>query len=294
MRELNLKARAKINLGLDVIGKRPDGYHTLRMIMQTVDVYDRIMLTRTKAPGIRMAVNVSGLPAGEGNLAYRAAKLLMDAFPREEGVYIDLYKTIPVAAGLAGGSSDAAAVLVGMNRLLHLGLSKQDLMTMGLSLGADVPYCILRGTALAEGVGEELTRLEAPPACKVLLAKPSAHVSTKYVYSKLKLDEIRVHPDIDGQVLALKEARLEGLCERMGNVLEQVTIPAFPVIQTLKETMLSYGALGSLMSGSGPTVFGLFREEKDAQKAADAIRSRSLAEHVFVTGFFPGSAKKPI
>ena len=289
MRELILKARAKINLGLDVVRKREDGYHDLRMIMQTVGVYDRITLTRTRAAGIRVAVNLGFLPVNGNNLVYRAAALLLEEFPQEDGVYIDLHKTIPVAAGLAGGSSDAAAVLVGMNRMFSLGLGREDLMERGVKLGADVPYCVLRGTALAEGIGEVLTPLPSPPACRVVLAKPSAHVSTKYVYTNLKLDEGTAHPDIDGQVQALREGDLDRLCACMGNVLETVTIPACPVIHKLKELMMEEGAAGSMMSGSGPTVFGLFREERAARSAAQLIRSRGLAEQVFVTDFFPAA-----
>jgi len=287
MKELNLKARAKINLGLDVIGKREDGYHDLRMIMQTVNVYDRIRLTRTKAPGIRLSVNLGFLPVNENNLVYKAAALLMEEFPCEGGVYINLHKTIPVAAGLAGGSSDAAAVLVGMNRMFGLGLDRKELMERGVKLGADVPYCILRGTALAEGIGEILTPLEAPPAAKVVLAKPSAHVSTKYVYTNLHIDEHTVHPDIDGQLEAIREGNLAKLCACMGNVLETVTIPACPVISRIKETMMACGAAGALMSGSGPSVFGLFEDPGKAESAAGKIREENLAEQVFVTDFVP-------
>ena len=286
MRELNLKARAKINLGLDVIRRRPDGYHDLRMIMQTVNVYDRIRLTRTKAPGIRIATNVSFLPVNENNLVWKAAALLMNEFPQEEGIYVDLAKTIPVAAGVAGGSADAAAVLVGMNRLLGLGLDQQGLMERGVKLGADVPYCILRGSALAEGIGEVLTPLHSSVSCKVVLAKPAAHVSTKYVYTNLRIDDHTKHPDIDGQVAALESGDLEKLCACMGNVLESVTIPVCPEISVIKKTMLSAGAAGSMMSGSGPTVFGLFREMGQAQEAADLIREQNLAEQIFVTDFY--------
>ncbi|MBO7710034.1 MAG: 4-(cytidine 5'-diphospho)-2-C-methyl-D-erythritol kinase [Lachnospiraceae bacterium] len=286
MRELDLKARAKINLGLDVLRKRPDGYHDLRMIMQTVNVYDRIRLTRTKAPGIRIATNVSFLPVNENNLVWKAAALLMNEFPQEEGIYVDLAKTIPVAAGLAGGSSDAAAVLVGMNRLFGLGLDRQDLMERGVRLGADVPYCILRGSALAEGIGEVLTPLHSAVSCRVVLAKPAAHVSTRYVYTNLRIDDQTQHPDIDGQVAALESGDLEKLCACMGNVLESVTIPVCPEIAVIKKTMLSAGAAGSMMSGSGPTVFGLFRETGQAQAAADLIREQNLAEQVFVTDFY--------
>ncbi len=286
MREMRLRAMAKINLGLDVIRKRPDGYHDLRMIMQTVDLFDRIKLTATKTQGIRVQTNLRFLPVNENNLVYKAAQLLLDEFALEEGIFIDLYKHIPVAAGLAGGSSDAAAVLVGMNRMFSLGLTEQELMDRGVRLGADVPYCILRGTALAEGIGERLTRLPAPPDCYVLLAKPGVHVSTKYVYSNLHLEEISRHPDIDGQIAALKNSDLAGLVSCMGNVLESVTIPAFPVIAEIREVMTKNGAAGAMMSGSGPTVFGLFETERQALMAMDCLRERDLAKQIYLTKWF--------
>lgn len=286
MKELKLKAMAKINLGLDVLNRREDGYHELRMIMQTVRLYDKIHLTVTEAPGIRVKTNLSFLPVNEDNLAWRAAQTLMDEFGISKGIFINMEKHIPVAAGLAGGSSDAAAVLVGMNRLFRLGLSREDLMERGVKLGADVPYCILRGTALAEGIGERLTRLPAPVPCYVLLAKPKIHVSTKFVYGNLKVSELKTHPDIDGQIAALEAGDLRGLAARMGNVLETVTIPAFPVIQEIKEEMCRMGALNAMMSGSGPTVFGLFEEKAAARKAYDKLKKGSLAKQVYLTQFF--------
>ena len=286
MKELKLKAMAKINLGLDVLRKREDGYHDLRMIMQTVRLYDRVQLTVTEAPGIRVKTNLSFLPVNEDNLVYRAAKLLMEEFEVKKGLFIQLEKRIPVAAGLAGGSSDAAAVLVGVNRLFGLGLTQKELMERGVRLGADVPYCILRGTALAEGIGENLTGLPAPVPCHVLLAKPKIHVSTKFVYGNLRADELEEHPDIDGQIDALKAGDLYGLAERMGNVLETVTIPAFPVIQEIKEEMKRMGAVNAMMSGSGPTVFGLFDDKGKARKAYEKLKKGSIAKQVYLTEFF--------
>lgn len=282
MRELKLKAMAKINLGLDVLRKREDGYHELRMIMQTVRLYDRVQLTVTEAPGIRVKTNLSFLSTGEDNLVYKAAKLLMDEFQIAKGLFINLDKHIPVAAGLAGGSSDAAAVLVGVNRLFHLGLSREELMERGVKLGADVPYCILRGTALAEGIGEKLTPLPSPPACHVLLAKPKVHVSTKFVYGNLKVDQLAAHPDVDGQIQALQNGDLRKLAECMGNVLETVTIPAYPVIEEIKNEMKQMGALNAMMSGSGPTVFGLFEDRGMARKAFERLRRGSLAKQVYL------------
>ena len=289
MQELKLQAHAKINLGLDVLRRRPDGYHDLRMIMQTVNVFDEITLKRVREPGIRLTTNVPDLPVDSKNLAYRAAALLQEAFPQGAGVLIDIQKTIPMAAGLAGGSSDAAAVLLGLNRLFDLGLSQKELMVRGKTLGADVPFCILGGTALAEGIGEILTPLSAPPALHVLLAKPPVQVSTKYVYTNVRLDANTRHPDIDGQIAALLAGDPKGLCACMGNLLESVTIPVCPAIDEIKEVMRVHGCAGCLMSGSGPTVFGLFSAEEAAQAAADAIREAALANEIFVTEFYPGA-----
>ena len=288
MRELKLKAMAKINLGLDVLGKREDGYHELRMIMQTIRLYDRVQLTVTEAPGIRVKTNLSFLPVNEDNLVYRAAKLLLEEFEIKKGLFINLEKHIPVAAGLAGGSSDAAAVLVGVNRLFHLALSRQELMERGVKLGADVPYCIMRGTALAEGIGEKLTPLPAPPDCHVLIAKPKIHVSTKFVYGNLRANELESHPDIDGQIAALQAGDLYEMAARMGNVLETVTIPAYPVIENIKMEMKRVGAVNAMMSGSGPTVFGLFDDRGKARKAYDKLKRGSLAKQVYLTEWFGG------
>lgn len=286
MNELKLKAMAKINLGLDVLRRREDGYHELRMIMQSIYLYDQIELRRRKQPGIQVEVNLSYLPVGEDNLVYRAAKLLMDEFSIKEGVHIRLQKYIPVAAGLAGGSSDAAAVLVGMNRMFALKLSQEELMKRGVKIGADVPYCIMRGTALAEGIGEKLTRLPNTPEMHVLLAKPPVHVSTPFVYGNLKVNELEYHPDIDGQIQAIRDGDLYTMAEKMGNVLETVTIPAYPVIQDIKDCMMQQGAVNAMMSGSGPTVFGLFDDQQKAQKAYERMLESGLAKNVFLTRFF--------
>ena len=288
MRKIKLKAMAKINLGLDVVRKREDGYHEVRMIMQTIRMYDQLQLLKREAPGIRVKTNLYYLPTNEDNLVYKGAKLLMAEFHIRQGLHIDLHKFIPVAAGMAGGSSDAAAVLVGMNRMFGLGLSRTQLMERGVKLGADIPYCIMRGTALAEGIGENLTRLEPVPCCHVLVAKPGIHVSTKFVYSNLKVSELKTHPDIDGQIEAIKNRDLKGIAALMGNVLETVTIPAYPVIQQIKDEMLSHGARNAMMSGSGPTVFGLFDREEKACQAAAALKEKELAKQVYLTGMFQG------
>ena len=274
IKHLSLKAYGKINLGLDVLRRRDDGYHEVRMIMQTVGIYDRIDLIYKETPGITVETNLYYLPDNENNLVYKAAKLLMDEFHVQKGVHIRLRKYIPVAAGMAGGSSDAAAVLFGVNKMFSLGLTTEQLMDRGVKIGADVPYCVMRGTALSEGIGEILTPLPVPPQCQVLIAKPGISVSTKFVYENLHANELRPeqHPDIDGMMEAIKQKDLYGIADRFGNVLENVTIPAYPVIQEIKDLMLEQGAIGALMSGSGPTVFGLFTNPKAAAKAHEEMR----------------------
>ena len=283
MDEISLKALAKINLGLDVLGKREDGYHEVRMVMQTIHLYDRVEIKKTRSPQIRVETNLYYLPVNEDNLVYKAAKLMKDEFQIKEGVRIVLQKFIPVAAGLAGGSSDAAAVLVGMNRIFNLGLKQAKLMELGLKIGADVPFCIMRGTALAEGIGEKLTALPPMPKCPILIAKPGISVSTKSVYEGLRLNEHTPHPDIDAIMEQIKQKNLRGVAENMGNILETVTIPANPVIKDIKKLMMENGALNAMMSGSGPTVFGLFQNEKEIRKAYDALKQSGLAKNVYTS-----------
>ena len=286
MDEISLKALAKINLGLDVLGKREDGYHEVRMVMQTIHLYDRVEIKKTRSPHIHVETNLYYLPVNEDNLVYRAAKLMKDEFQIKEGVRIVLQKFIPVAAGLAGGSSDAAAVLVGMNRIFNLGLKQNKLMELGLKIGADVPFCIMRGTALAEGIGEKLTALPPMPKCPVLIAKPAISVSTKAVYEGLKLYDGMEHPDIDGVIEGIQQKDLKGVASHMGNILETVTIPMYPVIEDIKKLMLENGALNAMMSGSGPTVFGIFDDKKKMEKAAEVLRESRLAKTVFATDVF--------
>ena len=250
--------------------------------MQMINLYDRITLRRSTEPGIRVTTNLPYLPVNEDNLVYRAAKLLMEEFKVTEGAEIELQKYIPVAAGMAGGSSDAAAVMVGVNRIFHLGLTKKQLMERGVKIGADVPFCIMRGTALAEGIGEVLTPLPAMPHCSLVIAKPKIHVSTKFVYGNLKANELKEHPDIDGQVQALREGSLEQLVAKMGNVLETVTVPAYPVIDEIKRTMLKNDAMGAMMSGSGPTVFGIFEREERAQEVCRLLKKEGAAKQVYL------------
>ena len=283
---MKLRAFAKINLGLDVIRRREDGYHEVRMIMQTIQMYDQLEMEKKNTPGIDLTTNLSYIPVNENNLVYKAAKLLMDQYHIREGVSIDLNKFIPVAAGMAGGSSDAAATLVGMNKLFHLGLSKEELMKIGVKIGADVPYCIMRGTALSEGIGEKLTPLSPMPSCYILIGKPGISVSTKFVYTNLKLNEHTKHPDIDGMLQALKQQDLRGITDRMENVLESVTVPAYPVIEEIKNHMKEHGALNALMSGSGPTVFGIFDDKKKAEFACEKLKESGLTCQTFLTTAF--------
>ena len=286
MDNISLKALAKINLGLDVVRKREDGYHEVRMIMQTVHLYDKLDITKTKENKIAITSNLSYVPTNENNLVYKAAKLLMDEFQIKEGVSVNLIKRIPVAAGMAGGSSDAAAMLYGMNRMFELGLSRQQLMERGVKIGADVPYCLMRGTALAEGIGEKLTQLPPMVKCPVLIAKPQISVSTKFVYENLKLNEETVHPDIDRLVTAIRNKDLNAVAEHMGNVLESVTILEYPVSEQIKAQMIQSGAVNSMMSGSGPTVFGLFEDEKTARRAYEKMAASGLAKQIYVTSIY--------
>ena len=279
---VTLKALAKINLGLDVLGRRENGYHDVRMVMQTIYLYDNVTIEKTEEPGIQVETNLFYLPVNEDNIAYKAAKMLIDEFQIQSGVRITLEKHIPVAAGMAGGSSNAAAVLVGMNRLFSLKLSMEDLMQRGVSLGADVPYCVMRGTVLAEGIGEVLTPLPPMPNCAILIAKPGISVSTKTVYEKLDALEIVEHPDIDGILNGLQNQDIEKVASSMGNVLENVTIEDYPIIEEIKTAMKEAGALNAMMSGSGPTVFGIFKDRKTARKAQQKMKEMHIAKQVYV------------
>ena len=283
---MRLRALAKINLGLDIVGKRDDGYHEVRMIMQTIQMYDVLEIQKKRTPGISLSTNLPYIPTDEGNLVCRAAKLLMDEFHVEEGLSIRLDKSIPVAAGMAGGSSDAAAAFVGVNRLFRLGLSEEPLMERAVKIGADVPYCIMRGTALAEGIGEKLTRLPGVPHMYILIGKPGVNVSTKLAYGNLNLSGIAKHPDIEGMVTDIKNGDLYAMLPKMGNVFEPGIIEKYPVIQKIKDLMEENGALKAMMSGSGPTVFGIFDDREKMQYAAGVLRKSGLAKTVFATEVF--------
>lgn len=283
MKQISLRAMAKINLSLDVTGEREDGYHDLRMVMQSVRLCDQVTIRATQTPGIRIRTNLHFLPDDKRNLAARAAQLLMDECGVRQGVFINLEKHIPVAAGLAGGSSDAAAVLVGMNILFGLGKTGKELRDLGVRLGADVPFCIMRGTALAEGIGEVLTPLPGLPDCRILIAKPDIHVSTKEVFGALKLTEQTVHPDTDAQAAAVREGDLQRISSLCGNVLETVTAARYPAVDAIRHSMLEDGALTAVMSGSGPSVFGIFDSRKAAEKALISLQKGKEAGFVCLT-----------
>lgn len=299
MERITRKAYAKINLGLDVLRRRPDGYHEVKMIMQTVGIYDILTFRKKEqAEGVpqisivleskkEQGMTFSGeeLPCDKSNLIYKAAALIMETYGIKEGVEITLLKNIPIAAGMAGGSTDAAAVFHGLNELFSLSMSLEDMKKLGVKIGADVPYCIMGGTALSEGIGEILTPLPAPPATHLLIAKPDINVSTKFVYENLHADTLQFHPDIDGMVTALKAGDLAGITDRMSNVLETVTVKEYPVINRIKEEMKKKGARNALMSGSGPTVFGIYENRETAKRACEEIRQLGLAGQIFVTEF---------
>lgn len=285
MDKLQLKAYGKINLALDVIRKREDGYHDLDMIMQMVDVYDDIIIEKNNIKDIVVKTDKAVLSNGKDNLAYMAAKTLMDEFGISQGVIITINKRIPIAGGMAGGSSDCATTMIGINQMFNLGLDKKALMERGVKLGADVPYCILGGTAIARGIGEVLTPLKTPPQCHVIIAKPPVSVSTAFVYGHIRPNQIKKHPDVEKMVEAINNQDLKMLAGLLSNVMEEVTIPEYPVIQDIKEVMLENGALNSIMSGSGPTVFGLYDDKESAEKTVELLKKKQLTEQVYLTKF---------
>jgi len=268
VKTVTFKAPAKVNYLLDVIRRRPDGYHELRMIMQRVNLCDDISITLNDSAEINVICGRRGVPDGPGNIAWKAARAMLDISGCSRGAVIRITKNIPVAAGLGGGSSDAATVLMGMNELLELGLSDQRLMEIGLKLGADVPFFVFKKTALAEGIGEELTAMPAMPKAWILLVNPGVHVSTAWVYSNLQLTN---RGELNKLPILFRTA--EDICSVFSNDLETVTIPAFPVIDEIKQSMLRLGAVASLMSGSGPTVFGLYRDQTAAEQACRELSS---------------------
>jgi len=267
LQSMIIQAPAKVNYRLDVVGRRPDGYHDLRMVMQRVNLCDEVTLRLVAQPGIRVTCGQHGVPEGEGNIAWKAASALLELSGTNQGIEIEIAKQIPVAAGLGGGSSDCAAVLLGLNEMLGLGLSLKRLMEVGVTLGADVPFFVFGQTALAEGIGELLTPLAKVPAVWAVLVNPNLPVSTAWVYQNLQLtqrDQLAKLPNSFENVIEL--------CAILANDLESVTIPAFPVIDEIKRALVGLGAAGALMSGSGPTVFGLFEDATSARKAAAGLQ----------------------
>ncbi len=265
-----LKARGKINLAIDVLGKREDGYHEVRMLMQTIRLHDWVILEK-HPDRIIVNSNHKWVPSDERNTAYKAARLILDAAGISEGVIITIKKRIPVAAGLAGGSADAAAVLKGINEMYSLGMSLDDLMKLGVQVGADVPYCLKGGTAVAEGIGERITPVASIEPLVLLLVKPDIGVKTPWVYQNLNLDEIKERPDFNILLDAIRRMDIDTLSANMVNVLETVVLKKYPIVESIKKTLLIEGAAGSLMSGSGPTVFGIFRKKATAVKAMGRI-----------------------
>lgn len=266
-----MKAPAKINLSLDVLHKRDDGYHEVEMIMTTVDLADRIELSLIEENRIIIEVADGFIPNDSRNLAYQAAKLLKDRYQISEGVLISIKKNIPVSAGLAGGSSDAAATLRGLNQLWSLNLSLDELAQLGSKIGSDVSFCVYGGTALATGRGEKIKHIEAPPPCWVILAKPPIGVSTAEIYRNLKVDQLS-HPNINSMIAAIENRDYSNICKELGNVLETVTFNLYPEVQRIKEQMIRFGADGVLMSGSGPTVFGLVKHESRMLRIYNGLR----------------------
>ncbi|MBN1054140.1 MULTISPECIES: 4-(cytidine 5'-diphospho)-2-C-methyl-D-erythritol kinase [Clostridium] len=277
---MNIKAYAKINISLDVIGKREDGYHLLKMIMQNIDLYDIVQVEKIPN-GIKLKCNKPYVPTDERNLAYKAAKLFKETYDIKSGIYINIEKNIPVSAGLAGGSTDAAAVLKIMNKMFNINVPQSELMDLGLKLGADVPYCICGGTALCEGIGEKVTKLK-PFRDKILVVvKPPFGVSTKEVYKAFDLSKVIFHPKTNELISNIEKNNIDFIANNMKNLLENVTLGRYKIISTIKEEINTCGALGSMMSGSGPTVFGFFDDILKAQKCYEKMKEKYV--DVFIT-----------
>ncbi|ACD25087.1 4-(cytidine 5'-diphospho)-2-C-methyl-D-erythritol kinase [Clostridium botulinum] len=277
---MNIKAYAKINISLDVIGKREDGYHLLKMIMQNIDLYDIVQVEKIPN-GIKLKCNKPYVPTDERNLAYKAAKLFKETYDIKSGIYINIEKNIPVSAGLAGGSTDAAAVLKIMNKMFNINVPQSELMDLGLKLGADVPYCICGGTALCEGIGEKVTKLK-PFTDKILVVvKPPFGVSTKEVYKAFDLSKVIFHPKTNELISNIEKNNIDFIANNMKNLLENVTLGRYKIISTIKEEINTCGALGSMMSGSGPTVFGFFDDILKAQKCYEKMKEKYV--DVFIT-----------
>ena len=285
MKTLTRNAYAKVNLALDVLRRREDGYHDVCMIMQNLSLYDTLTFTMEEADtlAITLSCDKEFVPCDERNLIYKAIVLMGETYHLTGHIHVELVKRIPVEAGMAGGSTDCAAAFHAMRELYGLDVSDQELMKLGVKLGADVPYCIMAKTALSEGIGEVLTEVAPLPDCYVVVAKPTISVSTKMVYENLHADELQHHPDVAGMIEALKQGDLSGVASRMENVLETVTTKLYPQIEEIKQSMKESGAENAIMSGSGPTVFGLYREKAIAEQAAEKIRQQYGLSEVYVT-----------
>ena len=281
--KIEKKAYGKINLGLDVTGRREDGYHIVKMIMQNVDIYDTLTFEDNDSGEITLTAPGTDLPLGKDNLICKVAWQLKEKYGVNKGADIELIKRIPVAAGMAGGSTDGAAAYLALNELWGLGLSKKDLCELAVNLGADIPYCIMGGTALAEGIGEELTTISDMPESFIVVGKPAIDVSTGWVYKELDSKEIVDHPDIDGIRRAIEAGDLRGMCSLIGNVLEPVTASKYDVIGRIEKLMEDNGAIKAFMTGSGPTVFGIFDDKNTAEKAVEAVRESGLAPQLFLS-----------
>ena len=286
MNYINVYANAKINLALDIMGKREDGYHELATIMQTVGLKDKLSIRKLHINRIKLSSNARWLPTDERNLAYKAAKALLDKFELPFGVLIEIDKKIPVCAGLGGGSADAAAALLGVRKLFDLPVEMEELMEIGLSLGADVPFCLMKGTALGEGVGEVLTPLKPCEPVHILIAKPPVSVSTRDVFRQFRQENVSKRPNISKMIQDIESGDIKAVAAGLCNVLESVSAKEFVVIERLKRIMIANGAMGAVMSGSGPTAFGLFEDKHTAQKAMSAIRSDLSVKEVFLTNVF--------
>ncbi|HEY8890949.1 MAG TPA: 4-(cytidine 5'-diphospho)-2-C-methyl-D-erythritol kinase [Clostridium sp.] len=275
-----VKAYGKINISLDIVGKREDGYHLLKMIMQNVDLYDSMSFQKCNK-GINISCNKPYIPTDDKNLVYKAAELFMDTYDIQEGINIYLKKNIPVAAGMAGGSADAAAVFKALNQIFEVNVGDNELMDLGVKIGADVPYCIIGGTAMCEGIGEIITPLTPFKNHILVLVKPNFGVSTKEVFKNLDINKIFKHPDTDAIIKAMEQEKLENVCKNMKNLLENVTLRKYPVLKRIKEDMVKMGAIGAMMSGSGPTIFAFFDDMLKAQLCYDKFKI--LYKEVYIT-----------
>ncbi len=287
MREVRRIANAKINLGLDVVGKRVDGYHDLRMVMETITIHDKLRLKKIPKNEVLLKTNIPYLPTDDRNLVVQIIQEMRSIYGIDSGVYADLYKVIPVGAGLAGGSADAAQTILGMNQLFDLKLTMEEMLALGVKFGADIPYCIKGGAMLAEGIGDLLTPIPQPMALELVVVKPKVSVSTPYVFKNLKIDTLIKHPDIDALIKALGNNNLVEVAAAMGNVLEEVTFKGYPQVKQVKEAILATGAVGALMSGSGSAVFGIYNSREDCKKAVKQLSRNNLVRSAFLAQTLP-------